>query len=133
MKSAERQWQPVVLQDAPPPVGAYSSGVRAGDFVFISGQVPRDPRTGALIGDDVESQTRQVLKNVQAVLEAAGASLSDLVAVTVYLQDIGDWGRFNDVYKEVMPKPYPTRTALGANLHGFIVEISGIAFVGDRR
>jgi 2-iminobutanoate/2-iminopropanoate deaminase len=133
MKSAERQWQPVVLQDVPPAVGAYSPGVRAGDFVFISGQVPRDPRTGALIGDDVESQTRQVLKNVQAVLEAAGASLSDLVAVTVYLQDIGDWGRFNDVYKEVMPKPYPTRTALGASLHGFMVEISGVAFVGDRR
>src|SRR5262245_21121318 len=133
MKSAERQWQPVVLQDVPAPVGAYSSGVRAGDFVFISGQVPRDPRTGALIGSDVESQTRQVLKNVQTVLEAAGASLSDLVAVTVYLQDIGDWGRFNDVYKEVMPKPYPTRTALGANLHGFMVEISGVAFVGDRR
>jgi 2-iminobutanoate/2-iminopropanoate deaminase len=132
MKSGERQWQPVVLQDVPPPVGAYSSGVRAGDFVFISGQVPRDPRTGALIGDDVESQTRQVLKNVQAVLEAAGATLSDLVAVTVYLQDIGDWGRFNEVYKEVMPKPYPTRTALGANLHGFIVEISGIAFLGRR-
>jgi len=132
MKSAERQWQPVVLQDVPPSVGAYSSGVRAGDFVFISGQVPRDPRTGALIGDDVESQTRQVLKNVQSVLEAAGASLSDLVAVTVYLQDIGDWGRFNDVYKEVMPKPYPTRTALGANLHGFMVEMSGIAFVGQR-
>jgi len=132
MKSAERQWQPVVLQDVPPAVGAYSPGVRAGDFVFISGQIPRDPRTGALIGDDVESQTRQVLKNVQAVLEAAGASLSDLVAVTVYLQDIGDWGRFNDVYKEVMPKPYPTRTALGANLHGFIVEISGIACVGRK-
>jgi len=133
MKSAERQWQPVVLQDVPPAAGAYSPGVRAGDFVFISGQVPRDPRTGALIGDDVESQTRQVLKNVEGVLEAAGASLSDLVAVTVYLQDIGDWGRFNDVYKEVMPKPYPTRTALGANLHGFMVEISGVAFVGDRR
>jgi 2-iminobutanoate/2-iminopropanoate deaminase len=133
MKSAERQWQPVVLQDVPPPVGAYSSGVSAGPFVFISGQVPRDPRTGELIGNDVETQTRQVLRNVQNVLAAAGASLSDLVAVTVYLQDIGDWGRFNDVYKEVMPKPYPTRTALGANLHGFLVEISGIAFVGDTR
>jgi 2-iminobutanoate/2-iminopropanoate deaminase len=130
MKSAERQWQPVVLQDVPPPVGAYSSGASAGGFVFVSGQVPRDPRTGALIGDDVESQTRQVLRNLQTVLESAGASLSDLVAVTVYLQDIGDWGRFNDVYKEVMPKPYPTRTALGANLHGFLVEISGVAFVG---
>ena len=130
MKSAERQWQPVVLRDVPPAVGAYSSGVSAGGFVFVSGQVPRDPRTGALIGDDVESQTRQVLRNVQAVLESAGASLSDLVAVTVYLQDIGDWGRFNDVYKEVMSKPYPTRTAIGANLHGFLVEISGVAFVG---
>ena len=133
MKPAERQWQPVVLGDGPAPVGAYSPGVRAGGFVFVSGQVPRDPRTGALIGDDVESQTRQVLLNVKNVLESAGASLSDLVAVTVYLADIGDWGRFNTVYKEVMPSPYPTRTAIGAGLHGFLVEISGVAYVGLER
>src|SRR5215216_2099236 len=121
MKPPERQWQPVVLGgDVPTPVGAYSAAARAGGFVFISGQVPRDPRTGELVGDDVESQTRQVLLNVRNVLQAAGSSLSDLVAVTVYLADIGDWGTFNTVYKEVMPTPYPTRTAIGAQLHGFM-------------
>jgi 2-iminobutanoate/2-iminopropanoate deaminase len=133
MKPAERQWQPVQLGgDVPAPVGAYSVGARAGGFVFVSGQIPRDLRTGELIGNDVESQTRQVVANLQNALAAGGASLSDLVAVTVYLADIGDWGRFNTVYKELMPTPYPTRTAIGANLHGFLVEISGVAFVGDR-
>jgi 2-iminobutanoate/2-iminopropanoate deaminase len=133
MKAPERQWQPVVLGgDVPAPVGAYSVGVKAGGFVFVSGQVPRDPRTGELIGDDVESQTRQVVKNLETVLSASGASLSDLVAITVYLADIGDWGRFNTVYKELMSTPYPTRTAIGANLHGFLVEISGVAYVGQR-
>ena len=133
MKAPERQWQPVVLGgDVPAPVGAYSVGIKAGGFVFVSGQVPRDPRTGELIGDDVESQTRQVVKNLETVLSASGASLSDLVAITVYLADIGDWGRFNTVYKELMSTPYPTRTAIGANLHGFLVEISGVAYVGQR-
>ena len=131
MIQRERQWQPVRFGDeVPPPAGAYSPAVRAGGFVFVSGQVPRDPVTGALVGDDVESQTRQVIANVQRVLEAAGASLSDVVSIVAYLADIGDWGRFNAVYKELMPQPYPTRTALGANLHGFMVEISAVAFVG---
>jgi len=133
MKQSERQWQPVTLAgDTPPPVGAYSPGVRAGGFVFVSGQVPRDLKTGENVGGDIEAQTRQVLLNVRNVLEAGGASLSDLVSVTVYLATIDDWGRFNTVYKEVMPTPYPTRTALGAHLRGILVEVSGIAYVGDR-
>src|SRR5215216_2352292 len=101
MTRRERQWQPVRLgDDVPPPVGAYSAAARAGGFVFVSGQVPRDPVSGALIGDDVESQTKQVVANLSRVLEAAGASLSDVVSVIVYLADIGDWGRFNAAYKE---------------------------------
>src|SRR5882762_4731883 len=120
MTQRERQWQPVTLgSDVPAPVGAYSSAVRAGPFVFVSGQVPRDPLTGELIGDDVEAQTKAVVANLERVLKAAGASLSDIVSVIVYLADIGDWGRFNTVYKSLMPAPYPTRTALGAGLHGF--------------
>jgi len=131
MTRRERQWQPVRLgDDVPPPVGAYSAAARAGGFVFVSGQVPRDPVSGALIGNDVESQTKQVVANLSRVLEAAGASLSDVVSVIVYLADIGDWGRFNAAYKELMPTPYPTRTALGAGLHGFLVEISAVAYVG---
>jgi 2-iminobutanoate/2-iminopropanoate deaminase len=132
MKQRERQWQPVTLgPSVPAPVGAYSPAVRAGPFVFVSGQVPRNPETGELVGEDVESQTRQVIANVQRALEAAGASLSDIVSVIVYLDDIGNWDRFNTAYKTLMPAPYPTRTALGAGLHGFLVEISAVAYIGD--
>jgi 2-iminobutanoate/2-iminopropanoate deaminase len=131
MTQRERQWQPVTLgPEVPAPVGAYSAAVRAGPFVFVSGQVPRDPVTGQLIGNDVESQTAQVVKNLERVLKAAGASLSDIVSVIVYLENIEDWGRFNTAYKSLMPSPYPTRTALGAGLHGFMVEISAVAYVG---
>ncbi len=131
MKQRERQWQPVTLgPSVPAPVGAYSPAVRAGPFVFVSGQVPRNPETGELVGEDIESQTRQVIANLQRALEAAGASLSDVVSVIVYLADIDDWGRFNTAYKALMPPPYPTRTALGAQLHGFLVEISAVAYVG---
>ena len=133
MTQRERQWQPVSLgPEVPAPVGAYSPAVRAGPFVFVSGQVPRDPVTGDLVGNDVPSQTKQVVANLQRALEAAGASLSDVVSVIVYLADIEEWGSFNTAYKELMPKPYPTRTALGAGLHGFLVEISAVAYVGAR-
>jgi 2-iminobutanoate/2-iminopropanoate deaminase len=133
MIQRERQWQPVRLgDDVPPPAGAYSPAARAGGFVFVSGQVPRDPVTGKLVGDDVEGQTKQVVANVERALRAAGAELSDVVSVIVYLADIDDWGRFNEAYKTLMPQPYPTRTALGANLRGILVEMSAVAFVGSR-
>jgi len=133
MTQRERQWQPVLLGgNVPPPAGAYSPAVRAGGFVFVSGQVPRDPVSGELVGDHVESQTRQVLANVQRALEAAGASLADVVSMVVYLADVDDWGKFNSVYKEVMPAPYPTRTAVGASLRGITIEISAVAYVGKR-
>jgi 2-iminobutanoate/2-iminopropanoate deaminase len=131
MTQRERQWQPVTLgPEVPPPVGAYSAAVRAGPFVFVSGQVPRDPVTGALIGEDVATQTKQVIANLERALKAADASLTDVVSVIVYLADINDWGTFNDAYKLLMPSPYPTRTALGAGLHGFLVEISAVAYTG---
>lgn len=131
MTQRERQWQPVLLGgDVPAPVGAYSPAARAGGFVFVSGQVPRDPVTGTLVGEDIESQTKQVVANVERALVAAGATLGDVVSVIVYLADIDDWGRFNTAYKELMPRPYPTRTALGADLRGILVEMSAIAFVG---
>lgn len=128
--TASRPWQPAFLPtDVPKPVGAYSPAVRAGDFVFISGQVPRDPRTGALAGEDIDSQVRQTLRNVEGALAAAGATLDDVVSTTVYLANVDDWGKFNDVYKEVFRPPYPSRTAIGANLRGILVEISAVAYV----
>ena len=125
-------WQSIMLPDAPTPKGAYSPGVRAGDLVFVSGQVPRDPRTGELVGDDIAEQTRQVLRNVRGVLEASGAAISDVVSVTVYLTDVDHWGTFDTVYRETFRPPYPTRTAVGASLRGILIEISAVAYVSGR-
>jgi 2-iminobutanoate/2-iminopropanoate deaminase len=126
-------WTPIKLgADVPPPAGAYSPAVRAGDFLYVSGQVPRDPRSGATIGSDVVEQTRQVVGNLESVLAAAGATLSDVVSVTVYLADPDLWTAFNGIYRELMPQPYPTRTAVGASLRGFLVEISAVAYLGRR-
>lgn len=131
--SDARSWQPVQpAPGAPPPAGAYSAAIRAGDLVFISGQVPKHPDTGRVEGD-VAQQTRQVLANLRTVLGGAGATLDDVVSVTAYLADIGDWDAFNAVYAETFTRPYPTRTTIGAGLHGFLVEISAIAYVGGPR
>ena len=97
----------------------------------MSGQIPRDPVTGELAGEDIQSQTRQVILNVERALAAAGATLSDVVSVIVYLSDANDWGAFNAAYKELMPQPYPTRTAVGAQLRGILVEVSAVAYVGQ--
>jgi 2-iminobutanoate/2-iminopropanoate deaminase len=131
-RKPDRTWTPVALSDVPPPVGAYSPAVRAGDFLYVSGQVPRDMKSGATIGSDVVEQTRAVIRNLEAVLAAGGAGLSDVVSVTVYLADPDLWTSFNAVYKEVMPAPFPTRTAIGASLRGFLVEISAVAYIGKR-
>lgn len=124
----ERAWAPVPLPAGhTPPVGAYSPALIAGDFIFLSGQVPLDPATGALQGSTIEEQTRAVLANVARVLGYAGATLSDVVSVNAYLADIHDWDAFNAVYREHFHPPYPTRTTVGAQLHGFLVEISVVA------
>lgn len=130
---SSREWTPVTLGPGfPPPAGPYSPAVRAGPFVFVSGQVPKDPKTGELLGTTVEQQARATLANLRRVLEAAGATTEDVVACTVYLVDENDWGRFNEVYKTVFAQPYPTRTVVGASLRGVLVEVSAIAYVGAR-
>lgn len=99
-------------------------------MLFVSGQVPIDPRTGKLVGHDVLTQTRQVLTNIENVLTAAGAQLSDVVSVTVYLVDENDWGAFNELYKTVFQPPYPARAVVGAKLRGgVLVEVSAVAML----
>ncbi len=126
---AARPWTPIMLPDAPPPAGAYSPGVRAGDLLFVSGQVPRDPRTGDLVGADVTEQTQQVLRNVEGVLAASGASLADLVSVTAYLTNVDDWAAFDAAYRAALAPPYPSRATVGVSLRGILVEISAVAYV----
>lgn len=130
---SERHWTPVPeAPGAPPPAGAYSPAVHVGNLIFVSGQVPKDPDTGRVEGD-VRDQTRRVLANAARVLEAAGATLDNVVSVTAYLADIGDWAAFNEVYAATFSAPYPSRTTVGAGLHGFLVEISLIAVAGHAR
>ena len=109
----------------------YSPGLRAGDFIFVSGQVPRDPATGQIVGDTIEEQTAQVLENIKAILEAGGATLADVVKVNAHLTDLSLFDRYNKVYVTYFPDPKPTRTTVGSQLLGFLVEIDVIAYVGD--
>jgi len=129
MSASDRHWTPVTLPDLPPPAGAYSPGVRAANFLFVSGQVPRDPATGQLVGTTIEEQTRATLANVERVLRTGGATLADVVSVTIYLTDEDNWGAVNDIYKTVFSPPYPTRAVVGASLRGILVEISAIAYI----
>lgn len=123
-----RGWQPVSLgDDIPPPAGAYSPVVETGNLIFVSGQVPRDRRTGAVVGDDINAQTRATLSNVQEALAAAGATLADVVSMTVHLERADDWGDFDRTYRQIMRPPYPTRTVVGASLRDVLVEITAIA------
>ena len=123
-------WSPVFLPaDVPRPKGPYSPAVRAGDFLYVSGQTPRDLVSGALRGGDVATQTRVVLSNVQTVLAQAGGSMRDVVSVTVYLQHADDWGAMNEVYQEFFREPFPSRTTVGAELRDILVEISVVAYL----
>ncbi len=116
----------VITENAPTPAGPYSQGIIADKFVFVAGQRPADPATGA-IAEGIEAQTEQVIKNISAVLEAAGSSLDKIVRTTVYLSDIKDFKPMNAVYEKMMPKPYPARTTFEAVLRGIRVEIDVIA------
>lgn len=127
-----RQWTPIVLSNLPAPAGAYSPGVKTANgaqLLFVSGQTPRDPATGQIVGATVEEQTRVTLANLERILHAGGATVADVVSVTVYLADEKDWGAFDAVYRTVFRAPFPTRAVVGASLRGILVEISAIAAV----
>jgi 2-iminobutanoate/2-iminopropanoate deaminase len=121
--------QVVATEDAPAAIGPYSQAVCAGGFVFAAGQVGLDPATGKMAGDDVASQTRQALENLEAVLRAAGSCLRRAVKTTVYLADIADFGAMNAVYAEFFTEEPPARATLqvAALPLGARVEIEAIA------
>lgn len=114
-----------------PPRGAYSQGWRAGDFLFVTGTGPIDPSTGEVVGNSIEQQTEQTIDNISAILEADGASLSDVVKATVHLSDTGLFARYNAVYARRFTRPYPVRTTVGSDLGhtpGMLIEVDCIAY-----
>ena len=119
--------------NAPQPAGHYSQGIVHDGTVYVSGQLPINPQTGEKCLGSIEEQARQTLKNVAAVLAAAGADLSNVLKVTVYVSDIEIWGRVNEVYAEFFGEHRPARCVVPTRTlhHGFQVEIEAIAFVGD--
>jgi 2-iminobutanoate/2-iminopropanoate deaminase len=121
----------VQTDKAPKAIGPYSQAIAAGGFLFCSGQIPLDPATGELVQGTIEDQTRQVLRNLGAVLEAAGSSYDDVVKATVFLQDMNDFSRMNAVYGEFFKAPHPARAAVqAARLPRDVrIEIEAIALV----
>ena len=124
--------QQITTRSGASPVGAYSQGLRVGDFLFVSGQGPLDPATGQIVGETIEDQTARVLENIKAILEAGGATLADVVKVSAHLSDLQLFGRYNKVYDTYFPDPKPTRTTVGSQLMGILVEIDAIAYVGEK-
>ena len=113
------------------PRGPYSPAVRAGDFIYVSGQVPVDPLTNQTVLGDIQQETRQVLNNISRILEGCGASRADVVKCQVYLSDVKDFAAMNEVYTEFFGEAKPARTTIGVGalpLPGAKVEIDAIAY-----
>jgi len=125
--------QEIKTNKAPAPIGPYSQGVRMGRFIFLSGQIPIEPSTGEMVTGDIVVQTRQVLRNMQAVLEETGAGMNDVVKTTVFLKDMAQFGDMNGVYGDFFKPPYPARATVEvARLpKGVDIEIDAIAAVSD--
>lgn len=104
---------PVHSDAAPAAIGPYSQAVRHGDAVYLSGQIPLDPETMELVEGDIETQIRRVLKNLEAVCQAAGGDLDHIVRLTVYLTDLAHFGSVNSLMEELFTEPYPARAAIG--------------------
>nr|WP_072151937.1 RidA family protein [Candidatus Kryptobacter tengchongensis] len=102
----------VYTEKAPKPVGPYSQAVIAGDFIFTAGQIPIDPKTNQVVQGDIKEQTKQVLENLKAVLEASGATFDDVVKVTVYMRDLNEFSAMNEIYSEYFKNSPPARTTV---------------------
>jgi 2-iminobutanoate/2-iminopropanoate deaminase len=112
----------------PAPVGPYSPGLSVGGWIFLSGQGGFDPNTGKVISEDIAEQTAQTFRNIEELLEAAGASLDDVVSCLVHLADLSDYAAFNAIYEQQFPGTKPVRTTVRADLvAGMLVEITAVA------
>ena len=117
---------------APQAIGPYSQAVRAGDTVYLSGQIPLDPETMQLVTGDIEAEIRRVFENLKAVAEAAGGSLSNAVKVNVFLTDLSHFAKVNEIMATYCQQPYPARAAIGVSQlpRGARVEIECVLWLG---
>lgn len=121
-------WQ-IRTDDAPKGTGAYSQAIRAGAFLYVSGQGPLDPATLEVRGETVEEQTELTLRNVEAIARAAGGTLRDVVKVSAFLASIDDFPAFNATYERLLDfEPRPARTTTGAELRDILVEIDAVLY-----
>lgn len=120
--------QAIHSDSAPAAIGPYSQAVRAGSLVFLSGQIPLHPATMEIVGDDIESQTRQVFRNLGAVAAAAGGNLNNAVKLTIYLTDLGEFAKVNDIMSEYFDQPYPARATIQVSAlpKGSRIEIEAV-------
>jgi 2-iminobutanoate/2-iminopropanoate deaminase len=120
----------IKTQNAPQPLGPYSQGIKAGNMLFVSGQGPIDPKTGKMLGEDIETQTRQTMQNIKAIVEASGFSMSDLVKVSIYLKNASDFQKMNEIYRTFFSQNPPTRTTVQTGFVNLsmLIEIDAIAY-----
>ncbi len=124
--------QVIFSEKGPRPLGAYSQAIRAGDFIFVAGMGGIDPSTGQMVKGGIREQTRRAIENIKAVLESVGASLNDVVKVTVFLADPEDFNDMNEVYREYFKENPPARSTVAGRIPGkdFLIEIDAIAYIG---
>jgi 2-iminobutanoate/2-iminopropanoate deaminase len=119
----------IQTENAPKPAGPYSQGIRVDKFLFVSGQVAIDPKIGKIVANDIKGQTVRVMENINAILQAAGYSFSDVIQSNVYLSSMKLFSEFNSEYAKYFDKGLPTRTTVGIELMpGALVEISVVAY-----
>lgn len=125
--------QVIATENAPAAVGPYSQAIKANGFVYTAGQIPLDPATGNIVEGDIQAQAHRALQNLQAVLEAAGSNLGNVVKTTVFLQNMDDFGAMNEVYGRFFAQAPPARSAVEvARLPlGVHIEIEAVALAGD--
>lgn len=125
--------QTIHTDQAPKAIGIYSQAVRAGDTVYISGQIPLDPASGELVGGDIDKEIRRAFDNLAAIAKAAGGSLADAVKVTVFLTDLANFAKVNEIMAQYVPQPWPARAAVGVSQlpRGARVEVECILHLGS--
>ncbi|MBN2644159.1 MAG: RidA family protein [Desulfuromonadaceae bacterium] len=119
----------IATDKAPAAIGPYSQGIKAGNLIFFSGQIPLNPATGEMVGDDIETQTHQVMRNMQAALSGASIGFDQVVKATIFLQNLSDFAKVNEIYGEYMTDPAPARACVevAALPKGALIEIEWIA------